>query len=256
MIKKEAIADIREKLLDRRRELIDLRRSLNESWQVLQEPEKELEETASKGMISREMQRRGDSVQAEIRNIDAALTKMEEGGYGRCEACRKPIKLKRLQAVPWTPYCVDCAGVREKLSGGVIDSPAVATDETELTDEEMLEAIQDELSSDGRVETEELAIDCEDGVVYLDGVLPSETKHQILLEIVKDVLDFNEVVDDIRIDRQPWERRERQPGTRASGHRAEELAGEEEEAGVDPQTSLETGEPMAPPDKFIPEEPD
>jgi DnaK suppressor protein len=255
MIDKEVIAEIREILLDRRGELINLRRSLNESWQILQEPEKELEETASKGTISLEMQRRGDNVQSEIRNIDAALVKMDEGEYGRCEACRRPIKLQRLQALPWARHCVDCAGIREKLSGGGIDSPAVTTDETELTDEEMLETIQDDLRSDGRVDTEELVIACEDGVVYLEGVLSSETEHQILLEIVNDVLDFNEVVDDIRVDRQPWERRERQPGTRVRRHRAEELVGEEDKVGVGPHTSLETGEPMTPTDTMIPEEP-
>jgi hypothetical protein len=103
------------------------------------------------------------------------------------------------------------------------------------------------------VETEELEISCEKGVVYLEGVLPSEAKHQILLEIVSDVLDFNEVIDNVSIDRQPWERRERRPDSRGRGRRAEELAGEESEADVDTRTSLETGEPMAPPDEFIPE---
>lgn len=80
----EAFAEIRENLLDRRRELIDLRRSLDESWQRLHEPEKELEETASKATLSRGMEQRSESIQTEIRNIDIALTKMEEGGYGRC----------------------------------------------------------------------------------------------------------------------------------------------------------------------------
>ena len=115
-----------------------------------------------------------------------------------------------------------------------------------MTDEEMLDAILDELQSDGRIETEELEISCEDGVVYLEGVLPSEARHQILLEILNDVLDFNEVVDDISIDRQLWERIERRPDENSGDEPVEELA-EEEEVEVDAQTSLETGEPMTPP---------
>jgi RNA polymerase-binding transcription factor DksA len=252
----EEISEVRENLLDRRRELIDLRRSLDESWQRLHEPEKELEETASKETMSREMEQRGENIQTEIRNIDTALTKMDEGGYGRCEACRKTINLKRLQAVPWTRYCVKCAGARETLSPGGVGTQAVETGVAELTDEEMLEAIQDELQSDGRVETEELEISCEDGVVYLEGVLPSEAKHQILLEILSDVLDFNEVVDDIGIDRQLWEQVERRPDEKSGDEPAEELAVQEEEEEVDAQTSLETGEPMTPPDGFIPEKPE
>lgn len=252
---KEAFSEIRENLLDRRRELIDLRRSLDESWQRLHEPEKELEETASKATMSRGMEQRSETIQAEIRNIDNALTKMEEGDYGRCEACRRPINLKRLRAIPWTRYCVQCASVRETLSPGGVDSQAVETGGAALTDEEMLDAILDELQSDGRIEREELDISCEDGVVYLEGVLPSEARHQILLEILNDVLDFNEVVDDISIDRQLWERIERRPDENSGDEPAEELD-DEEEVEVDAQTSLETGEPMTPPDEFIPEKPE
>jgi len=249
----KALAEIRENLLDRRRELIDLRRTLDESWQQLHEPEKELEETASKETMSRGMEQRSESIQTEIRNIDIALTKMEEGGYGRCEACRRPIKLKRLRAIPWTRHCVHCAGMRETFLPGGVGTPIVETGAEALTDEEMLDAILDELQSDGRVETEELEISCEYGVVYLEGVLPSEAKHQILLEIVNDVLDFNEVVDDIDIDRQLWERIERRSDEN-SGDRTDELA-EEGEVDVDAQTSLETGESMTPPDELIPEKP-
>ena len=135
----EAFAEIRENLLDRRRELIDLRRTLDESWQQLHEPEKELEETASKETMSRGMEQRSESIQAEIRNIDNALTKMEEGGYGRCEACRRPIKLKRLRAIPWTRYCVLCAGMRETFSPGGVGTQVVETGAEALTDEEMLD---------------------------------------------------------------------------------------------------------------------
>jgi hypothetical protein len=77
----------------------------------------------------------------------------------------------------------------------------------------------------------------------------------VLLEIINDVLDYNEVVDEVSIDRQPWERRDRRPDRGQGDRRAEELAGEEEAADVDPQTSLETGEPMAAPDELIPEKP-
>jgi RNA polymerase-binding transcription factor len=251
----EAYAEIRENLLDRRRELIDLRRSLDESWQQLHKPEKELEETASKETMSRGMAQRSESIQTEIRNIDIALTKMEEGGYGRCEACRRPIKLERLRAIPWTRHCVQCAGMRETFAHGGVRAPIVETGAEALTDEEILDAILDELQSDGRIEMEELDISCEDGVVYLEGVLPSEAKHQILLEILNDVLDFNEVVDDISIDRQLWERIERRPDENGDDEPAEDLA-EEEEDEVDAQTSLETGEPMTPLDAFIPEKPE
>jgi DnaK suppressor protein len=252
---KAIFGELREELTVRRAELIQLRHTLNESWQNLHEPETELEENASKETMSREMQQRSESVQTEIDNIDTALTRMAEGDYGRCEACRRPIRIKRLRAVPWTRYCVKCAGQREAFAAGSLEGRAVAIGEGEMTDDELRETILDELQSDGRVETEELVITCEDGVVYLEGFLPSETRHQVLLEIVQDVLDIENVVDSIRIDRQAWERIERRPDRTRTEPRAEVLAGEEEDGDVDPYTSLETGEPMAPPDELIPENP-
>lgn len=249
---KTIFSELRQELMTRHAELIDRQKALTESLQRLNEPATELEENASKDTLSREMEQRSESVRTELRNIDIALTRMAEGDYGCCEACRRPIRVKRLQAVPWTQYCVKCAGMREAFALGGIETPVVSVGGGELTDDEIREAILDELRTDGRVETEELVISAEDGVVYLEGLLPSEAKHQILLEILHDVLDIEEVVDSIRIDRQPWEREERRPD---SGQPAETLAGEDEDAGVDPFTSLDTNEPMAPPDELIPENP-
>ena len=227
--------------------------AVNTSWQSLHEPEKELEETASKETMSCGLAQLDDRGQAEIREIDNALTKMDEGQYGKCEACRKPIALKRLQVVPWTLYCVRCAGNRESFAGGAIESPPVSLDKEALTDEEIQEIINDALQEDGRVEMEELDIICEDGVVYLNGVLPSDSKHEILLEIINDTLDFNETVDNIKIDRQPWERRERTPPTiREKSEKEIMMEGEDEQ--VDVYTSLSEGEPMTPPDELIPED--
>jgi RNA polymerase-binding transcription factor len=34
-----------------------------------------------------------------------ALRRMDEGAYGKCVDCGRPIEPARLEAVPWTPYC-------------------------------------------------------------------------------------------------------------------------------------------------------
>jgi len=38
-----------------------------------------------------------------------ALARMDEGTYGQCEACGKTIAKARLEAIPFTRYCVECA---------------------------------------------------------------------------------------------------------------------------------------------------
>ena len=41
--------------------------------------------------------------------IDAALDRIDEGSYGTCLECGQPIPEGRLEARPWTGYCIDHA---------------------------------------------------------------------------------------------------------------------------------------------------
>lgn len=43
-----------------------------------------------------------------IRQVRAALARMEEGVFGTCQACGETIPIKRLKAVPCTPFCIRC----------------------------------------------------------------------------------------------------------------------------------------------------
>ena len=51
----------------------------------------------------------GQSDQNEIRSIDAALGRIEAGEYGECTQCDKKIAEKRLELLPDTPFCANCA---------------------------------------------------------------------------------------------------------------------------------------------------
>ena len=39
--------------------------------------------------------------------IDEALARIEDGTYGRCSACGRPIGEERLEAVPYATLCID-----------------------------------------------------------------------------------------------------------------------------------------------------
>jgi DnaK suppressor protein len=41
-----------------------------------------------------------------LRKIEKALTRMDEGTYGLCERCGKPIEKARLQALPYANLCI------------------------------------------------------------------------------------------------------------------------------------------------------
>jgi RNA polymerase-binding protein DksA len=42
-----------------------------------------------------------------LAEIEAALQRIEDGTYGICEVCGKPIGADRLSAIPWTRLCID-----------------------------------------------------------------------------------------------------------------------------------------------------
>ena len=46
--------------------------------------------------------------------IEEAFNRIRDGNFGICTNCSNPIGEKRLSAVPWTPYCIDCQELQEK----------------------------------------------------------------------------------------------------------------------------------------------
>ena len=50
-----------------------------------------------------------ESEEGRLKEVAGALDRIELGTFGRCEECQKPIPKARLQALPYTRYCVDCA---------------------------------------------------------------------------------------------------------------------------------------------------
>jgi RNA polymerase-binding transcription factor DksA len=52
------------------------------------------------------------SLRETLVEIDAALTKLEEGVYGRCESCGDEIAPARLEAMPAARFCITCASKR------------------------------------------------------------------------------------------------------------------------------------------------
>lgn len=83
----------------------------------LREIEDDLDAPAPKDDEDRASERQGDEVlealgqqeQAELRQIDAALQRVEEGTYGICQKCGDPVSKERLDLLPATPFCKNCA---------------------------------------------------------------------------------------------------------------------------------------------------
>ena len=55
-----------------------------------------------------------ESVESLLHQVNTALEKVDRGTYGVCDACGRPIKKARLQALPFATLCLEC---QDRLEG-------------------------------------------------------------------------------------------------------------------------------------------
>jgi DnaK suppressor protein len=56
------------------------------------------------------------------RNIELALIRIKDHCFGTCVYCDEEIGRRRLQAVPWTPFCIRCQEAADRGDEGVLES--------------------------------------------------------------------------------------------------------------------------------------
>ena len=96
--------------------LVDKRRQLEDEVGRCVLYGKDLKDDASKDLgdqalnaYTREFQfELGSGDRRLLRDVLAALRKLDEGGFGECERCGEEISEKRLHALPFARYCIEC----------------------------------------------------------------------------------------------------------------------------------------------------
>ena len=179
---------------------------------ITEDRETDLEERAQEERAARLFARLDVRAKLAIEEIDAALQRIADGSYGNCTGCGRAIVAKRLQVLPATRFCVDCARAHE--AGAPISAEEEAVNRTGplpadlnlMTDREVETALRELVREDGRIDMDELRVVSRHVVVYLDGALPSEAEHQMLLKLVTDIEGFQEVVDRLQVKEILWER--------------------------------------------------
>jgi len=71
--------------------------------------------TAEGGSLAFEMEKElslWQNTQDILAKVQESLARIEEGNYGRCDECDGSIPVARLEALPYTKLCVDCAAAR------------------------------------------------------------------------------------------------------------------------------------------------
>ena len=57
-----------------------------------------------------------ESSQEVLYQIDEAIKRIDDGTYGLCQTCQKPIGISRLKVVPYTSMCIECQRDKERKS--------------------------------------------------------------------------------------------------------------------------------------------
>ncbi|MFQ5721438.1 MAG: TraR/DksA family transcriptional regulator [Candidatus Aminicenantales bacterium] len=99
----------KKKLLKRKNEIINkLSEVYNESKEVEPEIAQDIGDRAETSYTKEFLLSLSDTERQQLRQIDEALKKIEDCQYGICERCHREIGKKRLEAIPWALYCIEC----------------------------------------------------------------------------------------------------------------------------------------------------
>jgi len=104
----EQLKELKELLLQRKRETLErLNRLLEEKLLASSDVGDEID-TADLEMERLNLIRLRERETKYLKKVEYALSKMENGTYGICENCGKPISYERLKARPVAIYCIEC----------------------------------------------------------------------------------------------------------------------------------------------------
>jgi DnaK suppressor protein len=53
-----------------------------------------------------------------LRQVKLALSRIDDNTFGTCLHCEEEINPKRLNAVPWAPYCITCQEIADRATSG------------------------------------------------------------------------------------------------------------------------------------------
>jgi DnaK suppressor protein len=113
---KSNLKDIKEKLLAEREQLIEKLKGNDLSIDDAETPDPV--DLAVRNYSKNVMLAVSENESRQLTLIDQALMRIDDDEYGPCQNCEKPINPKRLTAIPWARFCIEC---QELLEKGMLD---------------------------------------------------------------------------------------------------------------------------------------
>jgi DnaK suppressor protein len=121
-MEKKKIEQFKKRLEDRQQEL---RRAVNRTAQDGREADidasaADIADRAASSYTKEFLFHQSNNDRQTLQMVDGALARIREGVFGQCISCGEDINAKRLEAVPWTRFCLEC---QEKMEQGQLEVP-------------------------------------------------------------------------------------------------------------------------------------
>jgi DnaK suppressor protein len=114
-MRKDRLAQFRKRLIEKHRQLAD---EVGRTALYVKDQEddsiKDLGDQANTAYTREFFFELGNGDRRILRDVVSALQKIDDGSFGNCERCGEAIGDKRLEALPFARYCIDCQRVIEQ----------------------------------------------------------------------------------------------------------------------------------------------
>ncbi len=111
---KKRIDYYKKKLAARREELLrTIARTQQEGREADEDPTVDLADKAANSYTKEFLFGQTHNERSLLQLVDDALARIRENSFGDCVSCHQELQQKRLEAVPWTRYCISCQEKKE-----------------------------------------------------------------------------------------------------------------------------------------------
>jgi len=108
-MEKRTLAGLREQVKQRRHQLLERAESAAEEGRKLTaEGPQDTADQASLSTSREQLFRQVSQNRQEVVLLESVLRRMDDGSFGSCRRCGDEIDLRRLKALPWATYCLEC----------------------------------------------------------------------------------------------------------------------------------------------------
>ena len=113
-MRKERLASFKKRLLEKHAQLDEVGRTALYGPDQEDDAIKDLGDQANAAYTREFFFELGNGDRRLLRDVVAALQKIDDGSFGNCERCGEAIADKRLEALPFARYCIDCQRLVEQ----------------------------------------------------------------------------------------------------------------------------------------------